>query len=83
MKINYKTKSLDVVKLNHVGTRTQIEYQYEWKHINKLFIPSKTLSFVKKLINKPNHNGESPEPLPFSIDVNKKGRIDFLAYNAY
>ena len=63
-----------------MGSRPQVEYSYEWKNLKKLFIPSKTLECLKRAGG---INREGREFLAFAIDVNEKGRVDFISTNPF
>jgi len=79
LRLNTIMKTLEIVKLTNSGFRPIVEYSYEWKAVKNLVLPNKTVEYLKSQ----NHekSKESPENLPFSIDIHNNGRLDFLTHN--
>jgi len=81
IRLNIQGKCLEIIKPNNnPNIRIIPEYTYEWKNIKKVFIPAKTLDYIKKY---PQNDKDGKEFLAFSIDVQDKGRIDFLVLNSF
>ena len=93
LKINRVTKTLEIYKAKPGSDRVALEYYYEFKTLSKVFYPAVLGDILRRIRterNKENQkqmtqplgeNKRQDNLLPFGIDIQNRGRIEFLIGN--